>query len=141
MLTVVIGPPCAGKSTWARAYKGAGDIVVDFDAIASALGAADHRATDEQVLVAVSARRAAIRRIRELGASAIIIECRPYSSTLATYAAWGARFVLLDPGEEECVRRAEADGRPSMTIAAIRDWYASPPDVGRYARGVGESKS
>lgn len=37
-VTVVTGPPCAGKSTYVREHAGQGDVVVDLDAIAQSLG-------------------------------------------------------------------------------------------------------
>jgi hypothetical protein len=37
MLTVVVGPPAGGKSTWVLERAGPGDIVIDFDRLAVAL--------------------------------------------------------------------------------------------------------
>ena len=38
MLTVVVGPPCAGKSTYIRRMARSGDVLIDYDALARALG-------------------------------------------------------------------------------------------------------
>lgn len=63
MLTVVIGPPAGGKSTWVRERAKPGDIVIDFDLLACALtgpGGDPHDHTPAVAAVTKAARRAAI---------------------------------------------------------------------------------
>ncbi len=63
MLTVVIGPPAGGKSTWVMEQAKAGDIVIDFDRLAVALsgpGADPHDHPPYLVAVTQAARTAAI---------------------------------------------------------------------------------
>lgn len=135
-ITVVVGPPCAGKSTWIGEQKQPDDVVVDFDRIASALGSQrPHAAPGAVREVAFAARRAAITRV--LGgveADAWIIHTSPWPGQMARYADAGAEIVLLDPGIEECLARAEADGRPEGTADAIRAWYDNPPLAGAEKR-------
>ena len=38
MITIVLGPPCGGKSTYVAEQAQSGDVVVDYDALAQALG-------------------------------------------------------------------------------------------------------
>lgn len=40
MLTVITGPPCGGKTQYARKHALPGEVIVDFDAIAVELGSA-----------------------------------------------------------------------------------------------------
>ncbi|MGW1998552.1 hypothetical protein ACWCPW_51730, partial [Embleya sp. NPDC001921] len=78
-MTVVVGPPCAGKSTWIRGQRADGDVVVDFDAMTSALGStAPYAAPDAIRDVAFAARSAAIDRIlKGVDAPAWIIHTSP----------------------------------------------------------------
>lgn len=123
MIHVVTGPPCAGKTTYIRERKSAGAVVVDFDSLAVALGAdSGHRCEGDVRKAAIVARHA------------VIAACKKYSESWVIHTSLdahdrpeysGARFHDLDPGEDVCVARAVADGRPEGTIGAIRAWYAN----------------
>jgi len=129
MITVVIGPPTAGKSTYVAEHARTGDVIVDYDAIAKALGfAADHDVEGSIRLVTRSARVGAINRIVDgLDDDAWIIATKPKPFRLLAYAKAGAEFVIVDPGREECLRRAKLQSRPPGVFAAINDWYDDPP--------------
>lgn len=58
MLTVVIGPPAAGKSTWVLERAKPGDIVIDFDRLAVALSATGGDPHDHPPAVAAVTRAA-----------------------------------------------------------------------------------
>ena len=61
MLTVISGPPCSGKSTYARQHYQPGDIIIDFDRIAQAFGSPVVCGHDAQYRkVTLEARDAAI---------------------------------------------------------------------------------
>ena len=121
---VVIGAPCSGKTTFARANAGA-DIVIDLDAIAKALGyEGEHGATGAVFKVALAARKAAIDEAMHHGYGCWIIHTSPSAEQLESYRMRGAIMHVLDPGIDECLRRAKADGRPLGTESAIREWYA-----------------
>lgn len=47
-VTLVSGPPGAGKSTWIREHRTPGAVVVDFDALAVALGSPVDPATRDR---------------------------------------------------------------------------------------------
>lgn len=65
--------------------------------------------------------------------------CAGKSTYVAAHREAGAAFVYLDPGVDECLARAEADGRPAQTAGFIRDYYAA---AGREkGRGSVERKS
>ena len=130
MLTVICGPPCAGKSNYARAHARTGDVVIDYDALACALGSdRDHEAPEAVADTAFHARDAAIRRCVDKGWPAWVIHSRPTLGQVSAYRDAGARIVLMDPGIEECLRRCDADGRPPGTRERIEAWYAAPPDL------------
>lgn len=128
-ITVVVGPPCAGKSTYIAEQRQAEDVVVDFDRMAQALGSTRaHAAPDAIRQVAFAARKAAIAKVLSgIDTDGWIIHTNPWPGQLDLYHSAGAELVLLDPGVEECLARAEADGRPDGTADAIRQWYDSPP--------------
>jgi len=125
MITIVTGPPCAGKSTHVKANAGPTDVVIDFDALAQAFGnLTPHAAKGAQRDVAQTARRAAIERVLSgLSADAWIIHTWPTASQLETYKAADALLVELDPGIDEALARASFSERPEGTDQAIRSWY------------------
>lgn len=131
MITVVVGPPCAGKSTYVTEHARSGDVRVDYDRIAQALGAEpSHASTGSVRKVALIARRAVIRSILTgLDDPSFIIHTRPTSEQIDSYNDAGARFVMLDPGKATCLSRAIADGRPESTSDVIDRWYADPPQI------------
>jgi predicted kinase len=130
-ITVVVGPPCAGKSTFVQKAKKPNDVVVDADLLAQALGSeVAHDATGDVRDLMFSLRRVAISIILDgIKSPAWIIHTNPYTRLIEQYRAAGATFKLIDPGIEECLARAEAQGRPAGTDEAIRAWYANPPQL------------
>lgn len=125
MITVIVGPPCAGKSTYITDRAEPGDTIVDFDALAKAFGSTDHHDTPLAMRrVVQAARHAAISQIL-MGRveNAWVIDTDPSRLMLAQYRRAGASIVVLDPGLEACLERADADNRPEWTAGQIRRWY------------------
>lgn len=121
MLTVVTGPPCSGKSTYVQERARPGDIVIDFDLLAEALGSVSTHDHPEHIRhVAVATRKAAIQaalREHRCGHHVWIVQCDPL--------AWpDATVVHLTADPAELHRRADAAGRPARTHAAI-DHYVN----------------
>ncbi len=97
-LTVITGPPCAGKTTYARQHALPGDITVDFDAIAQALGSpASHGHDSHLAEVAAAAWSAAIREAlnRPGRHRTWIIDSKPSPWRRGEYDRAGARYVRL----------------------------------------------
>ena len=124
-LTIVTGPPAGGKSTYVREHAKDGDVIVDFDVLAQALGSTSrHDAPEPIAAVAFAAREAAIEKILDgVDTGAWIIHTQPQAEWIDAYKAAGAEFVEVDPGLEECLKHAEDDDRPEWTAQVIRDWY------------------
>lgn len=125
-VTLVCGPPCAGKSTYVAARAGLDDIVLDHDEIAKSMGSSlgwTHRSS--------IARRAEARvqhRLETVAAmqhgSAWVIRCAArarHREHLATLLRADAVLVLL-PDVETLMQRAMQRPKPDATIAAIRRW-------------------
>ena len=124
MIHVVTGPPCAGKSTFVAEHAADGEVTVDFDAIAQALGSkSPHDAPDHIRTVAFEARRAAIDALIAEGSDGWIIHTSPTDEQMQRYRDHGAEFHEVNPGMDECLARAKADGRPERVSEAIREWF------------------
>ncbi|WP_299582074.1 hypothetical protein [uncultured Microbulbifer sp.] len=134
MINVIIGPPCAGKTTHISNVKHDGDVVVDFDQLALALGSEVSHGSEGAVRsVAFACRNAAIDEILAgLDSNSWIIHSRPNEELLQRYVEAGAAFTVISPGLDVCLERAEGDGRPEGTEEIIRDWYENPPDIPGY---------
>lgn len=133
MITVVAGPPLAGKTTWVRERALAGHPVVDFDAIALALGS-DHSHDHPPMVrrLAFDARRAAIDTIlAQPSQTAWIIDTAPTPNMLRRYASARARLEVIDPGMDVVLGRLDGAGRPAWTEGEIRNWYRKHPPKGR----------
>ena len=126
MIHVIIGAPCSGKSTYVRENAKAGDLRVDYDLIAQALGAENsHQAEGIIKQAAFDAREGAIKTaLADTSAESWIIHTSPSEDHMKVYEEAGADFVRLDPGYDVCIERARADERPQQTIDGIEKWYA-----------------
>ena len=126
MLTVVTGPPCAGKTTYIDTHAQPGDITIDMDRIAVALqppGADSHDHPPHVRRVAQAARIAALKRaIAVRGIHVWLIHTDPDSRDLAAYLDLGAKILTLT--EPIDVLLARAADRPEWTRRTIREWHA-----------------
>lgn len=132
-VTVVMGPPGAGKSTYVQEQRKPGDAVIDFDAMAQALGSqASHDAPPTVAKLTFAARQAAIARALdsldgsedELPADVWVIAWDLDEGTLKRWGDLGVEFITLDPGEDVVMERLQAEGRPQASIDAAVEWYA-----------------
>lgn len=135
IVTVVVGPPCAGKSRWVDDNAPAGAARLDFDRFAMAMGSDDeHTAPPVVFQAALAARRGVVGWVLDDTADhpdgqLYLIYSFITDDTVDKLAAAGAKFHLIDPGVDECLARAEKDGRPERTIDAIYRWYSAPPQL------------
>ena len=106
-VTLVCGPPCAGKTTWVAQRAQPDDIVLDQDVIGPA------------------AMRVGLAHVAAMtSGTAWVIRCAPGRAHREALARQlGAEIVLLDPGIDEAIRRALGRPEPRAAIRAVRDWY------------------
>lgn len=121
-ITLVMGPPAAGKNTHVQQHAQPGDLIVDYDAIAESLGATSH--THGQALhpAITAARNAILRQLRkgETGAArAWILSANPEADRRFPYH----ECVIVDPGIDQVLENARAAHRPRDYMDAIHAWY------------------
>ena len=128
MLTVITGAPCSGKTVYAREHAKTGDIIIDFDLLAQALGSpVDHGHPPQITFVAAKAREGAIREAvnqHRKGWSVWIVDTSPTAERKRQYAAAGARIIRCIAPKDELHRRAE-ESRPPEWHDRIDLWLAS----------------
>jgi 5-methylcytosine-specific restriction protein A len=120
LLTLVAGPPCAGKNTYIRDQAGRDDVVVDFDVIMSDLTGGPTHEHDEKLRRRAHAIRD--RQIAELLASnerGWIISSAP---RVADRHQYGTRVVLLLPTQTTAMERALRE-RPPEWLDYVKRWF------------------
>jgi len=133
-VVLIVGPPCGGKSTLAQRLAGLGDVILDHDEVARRLGSPKRWKHDYRY--GVAAEKWMRREIARLAwgvagvtGCAYVIRCLPRpSDRVALASRLSAETRLVDPGMNECIRRAITDHRPAGTVDAIRRWYAVARD-------------
>lgn len=126
MIHIITGAPCSGKSTFVREHKADGDLVIDFDEIAFCLGS-EKKYESEGIVREASfkARESAIDvALMNPDAESWIIHTFPNEEQLKRYEEAGAEVIKLDTDKDECLARAERDGRPQVTFDGIEKYFS-----------------
>lgn len=123
-LHLITGPPAAGKTTWVQANAKPGDITIDYDTIAEALGGDGHNHPPHIKAVTKAARQAAIDTALTLAAThdVYIIHSRPSPKLLQHYLNHGAHIITIDPGRDTVLARCKTQ-RPWRITQAAKQWY------------------
>ena len=130
-VTIVAGPPAAGKSTWVKAQAESGDLVVEWEAIVGALTGEPARSQERPTRELVGAmREAAIEKLAEQVTAGDaqrtwVIIGAPTSQErqqLADRLKADVVLVLCEPSVGRA--RIEADpSRPDEQLAALDRWW------------------
>lgn len=119
---VVAGPPCSGKTTYVQAHATPGDLVVDYDQLAAALGSPDtHDHPEALHPFALEAREAVLARLRRpnhLRRAWLVT-----TSHTPEQLVEAAEVIELEVEQAEAHRRARAAGRPQLWHELIDDWF------------------
>lgn len=123
-ITVVTGPPCSGKTTYVRQHAKPGDVIIDYDLIAQALGSPDtHDHPDVIARITRAARQAAIQSAVASQATTWVIETTVSPAKQRDYEMAGATFVVLEESRDVLHQRASQE-RPKLWHKLIDDWRA-----------------
>jgi len=133
VITVITGPPCSGKTTWVREHAKPGDLIIDFDLIAQALGSPEsHDHPDWIREVTAAAWAAAIRRAtQDRHKVAWIIDSRPRPERQQAYDRARARHVRLTASKDDLHRRADTDSRSPQCHQRIDEFLGAGSTAGR----------
>ncbi len=128
-VTLVFGPPCAGKSHFVNHHKGLDDTVLDIDLIAQKLGSPVHHGhTGSMYGNAEKVFQAMLRQIRAARTGTFwVIRCgaEPHvRRELATLVRATQSFVLIPPIQVAANRARLRDAGCGATISAISGWFA-----------------
>lgn len=107
IVTLVAGPPCAGKSTYVAQHAKPGDLILDQDAIGATV-----------------MRRQLTHVAAMTTGTAWVIRCSPgpqQRDALARHIH-ATHVVLLRPTDTELLARAAHRPNPRRHIQAVRDW-------------------
>ncbi|MGW9021270.1 hypothetical protein ACWGOE_07300 [Leucobacter chromiiresistens] len=127
---VITGPPCAGKTTFARAQGG---NVIDLDDIEEELGGERYAEHSPVRSAAVQVRRERIAAALAADEETWVIHTAPSAEQLGEYLAAGATVQRIDPGREVVLERAQQ--RPQHTVQLIEEWYAKHPQTPAHSGG------
>ena len=133
-IILVAGPPAAGKTTYVEQHRGDGDVVIDFDLIAEAVGSRQgHDHAGAFTDAARVARGALLRQVRRGGIHADVVwlvSANPRAVEMFPHHE--AR--VIDPGYEQVVAQARAAGRPAQWFQLIDEWYGHRSQAPRASR-------
>lgn len=126
-LTIVCGPPCAGKSTYVAERVGVMDRVIDLDEIALGVDAAyrpwSGMLQGDLLRKAIRVRNAMLGTLsrKSRGVAWFIVSAPTEAERTWWNETLGGDLVLLHPGVDECKRRAVARGTP-QACSGIDEW-------------------
>ena len=121
-IVLVVGPPGGGKSTYVEEHKSHGDLVVDYDQIAEALGGIGHSHGEQLHPAVMAARNALLLSLRkgETGAGrAWVVSANPDAERLFPFH----EIVVCDPSEEVARARCAESDRGLEYADLVSDWY------------------
>jgi 5-methylcytosine-specific restriction protein A len=128
-VTLIIGPPCSGKTTWVQHHAQPGDLIIDWDQLAIQAGSPvphDHPAAYR---AAASTERTRLEHhvATTPNITAWIIRTlpNPKDQHKAEQRLHTTHTHICDPGMTTCIRRAQQDGRPPDIDQTIVTWYAT----------------
>lgn len=137
-VTLVAGPPCAGKNTYVDDHRQPGDAILDYDALAVALGGTMHQRLPGHHKLVIGAYYGVLHATGEVADDVHLwaISGAPTAEQRQRFRDMnGADVVVLTTPADTCIERARqrfGDGdRFAEYVAAISRWwddYEPDPD-------------
>ena len=122
-VTLLYGPPCAGKTTAAKELAQEGDLILDRDAIASAITANTDHDHDEAIKLAGDVLwRVLLDKARDHPHDVWIVSCAPTRAERLEFAPLVDAMRLIWTDQDTCLARATAE-RPSKWAELVRNWF------------------
>lgn len=127
-VTLICGPPCAGKTTWAQHHAAPDDLIVDADQIAQNVGSPHPWNHNPHHLRLAQAHW--WTTVRDIGTrdtvTAWIIRCAPtaYERRRIAGIARATRTVILLPDHEVLMQRAASRPNPTLTLRTVQQWHS-----------------
>lgn len=115
---LIHGAPASGKTTEAKRRAKPGDIIIDSDLLAEALGSPsshDHPAHVKSL--AMHLRDVAVAKTAHQACDVYIVSASPNAVNTIPHDT----AILCDPGMGTCLARAKM--RPKWTTLAVKTWY------------------
>lgn len=131
MMALVAGPPCSGKNRYVDEHRRPGDLVIDFDALITALGGSGSHDQPEQLKRYAFEARDAVMAAYELrrDVDVWVILGAPRRRDRDKFLRRGYRVVVLDTDMDTCLARARAE-RPPEWQDYVRNWFSRfEPDL------------
>lgn len=127
-LTLLFGPPAAGKSTYVQAHKQPGDIIIDADIEATRLGIDRYTQSNGERVKILSARNDALRNLSTSDAPAAwftAIGGQPKIRLHWTEKLRPKNIIILMTPAKICIERIKATRAThhDAQIRAVMEWY------------------
>jgi 5-methylcytosine-specific restriction endonuclease McrA len=127
---ILCGPPCGGKTYYAREHAAPGDLIWDADEVLGAMGIAHwQRQRDQWWWSLIRAmRQAVIATVHDCPVNWWMIISNPQVAQ-AVASETGASMVVCDPGIDVSLKRAAE--RDKLTQQRVEQWYHAASGIRR----------
>lgn len=115
---LIAGPPCSGKTSYAKANMKTGSVLIDADLLAEALGSpSTHDHPPHIKALAAKARDFATKQANRTASDVWIVSASPTAEKNIPHD----EVIVIDTPRQVCYQRAER--RPRWTREAINKWF------------------